>query len=106
MSIVGKTIAEVVDLDAEGLALKFTDGTCAQISGTGWEVDGATIEDDDFDLDQWRFNNDWTEAIYEDKRRFPPPPSTPGSLAWHIDQEIVAASQSFLLDLSRQTWRS
>jgi Fe-S cluster biosynthesis and repair protein YggX len=44
MSLEGKTIARVIDLDYNGQALVFTDGTAAQFEGIGWEADGCSVK--------------------------------------------------------------
>lgn len=44
MSLEGKTIARVIDLDYNGQALVFTDGTAAHFEGTGYETDGCSVE--------------------------------------------------------------
>lgn len=42
--MIGKTIAKVVDLDHDGQALIFTDGSAAMLHPTGYEADGVQIE--------------------------------------------------------------
>lgn len=42
--MIGKTIAKVLDLDYDGQALIFTDGSAAVLHPTGYEADGVSIE--------------------------------------------------------------
>jgi hypothetical protein len=63
MSLEGKTIARVIDLDYNGQALVFTDGTAAHIQGSGYEDSCASL-DELTEMDALRL-----EADVEDRRR-------------------------------------
>lgn len=59
----GKTIARVIDLDYDGQALVFTDGTAAQFQGTGYDTDGCSV-DELAEMDVLRL-----EAAAEERKR-------------------------------------
>lgn len=63
MGLAGKTIARVADLDYDGQALIFTDGTAAHFQGTGYDTDGCRVGDVS-EMDVL-----YMEAELEDRRR-------------------------------------